>query len=416
MNERSSSLQPVNKSQQLGINDRLNNFAKSALFKLLSKPETGYLSVKEDGSIIAEFGDPSDKLQADINITNNRFYSRVLLGGSCAAGESFIDGWWSTSNLTTLVQFFARNLSTLDSWENSFSWLLQPLSKLRKRSRRNSHKQAKQNILAHYDLGNDLYTLFLDDQMQYSSALFNAATDSLAQAQSNKMHRLCQQLELSAQDHLLEIGSGWGGLAIFAARHYGCTVTTTTISDAQFSYAKKAITKAGLENKIELLNSDYRELEGSYDKIVSVEMIEAVGEKYLPVFFEYANNLLKPGGKIILQAITIADQRSQSYASGEDFIQKHIFPGGFLPSINIMSQLISKHTELIIRDLHDIGFDYARTLALWRERLLENSHLLSQKGFDDRFIKLWLFYLGYSEGGFLERRISAVQLLATKDG
>lgn len=415
MNERTSLLQPDNKLQFQGANVRLSIMTRNALFKLLSKSDEGYLAIREKGRLVAEFGNSSDELHADIDISNPRFYSRVLLGGSCAAGESFIDGWWTTSNLTTLIQFFARNLSTLDRWENRFNWVIQPFKKVRQLSRRNSHTQAKQNILAHYDLGNELYRLFLDEKMQYSSAIYNSATDSLAEAQNNKLHRLCQQLELCPQDHLLEIGSGWGGLAIFAARHYGCRVTTTTISDAQYEYAKQAIIDAGLEDKIELLNHDYRQLEGSYDKIVSVEMIEAVGEKYLPVFFKKANNLLKPGGKLILQAITIADQRLHCYANGEDFIQKHIFPGGFLPSISLMGQLISQHTNLVIRDLHDIGIDYARTLAHWRQQLIENHNQLSQKGFDERFMRLWLFYLGYCEGGFLERRISTVQLLATKD-
>ncbi len=415
MNERTSLLQPDNKLQFQGANVRLSSMTRNALFKLLSKSDDGYLAIREKGKLVAEFGNSSDELHADIDISNPRFYSRVLLGGSCAAGESFIDGWWTTSNLTALVQFFARNLSTLDRWENRFNWAIQPFKKIRQLGRRNSHTQAKQNILAHYDLGNELYRLFLDEQMQYSSAIYKSATDSLAEAQNNKLHRLCQQLELCPQDHLLEIGSGWGGLAIFAARHYGCRVTTTTISDAQYDYAKQTIIDADLDDKIELLNHDYRQLEGSYDKIVSVEMIEAVGEKYLPVFFKKANNLLKPGGKLMLQAITIADQRLHSYANDEDFIQKHIFPGGFLPSISLMGQLISKHTELVIRDLHDIGLDYAQTLAHWREQFLDNRNLLSQKGFDERFMRLWLFYLGYCEGGFLERRISTVQLLASKD-
>lgn len=405
-------LKSRNKSEY--SSDRVNRIARHWLFKLLAHAKSGHLIFKENNQRVAEFGNPDDSLSAEINVTDARFYSRVLLGGSCAAGETYIEQWWATPNLTFVIQFFARNLSTLDRWEKRFSWLLKPVSLIRKYSRNNGRKQAKRNILAHYDLGNELYEQLLDEQMQYSSALFSSGSQSLAEAQHQKMHRLCQQLQLNETDHLLEIGSGWGGLAIFAARHYGCRVTTTTISDAQFSYAKEAIEAAGLSDQIELLNKDYRELQGHYDKIVSVEMIEAVGERYLPQFFKSVNQLLKPGGKLILQAITIADQRYHSYASGEDFIQKYIFPGGFLPSVSIMSQLISEHTNLVVRDLHDMGLDYARTLASWRDNLLSNQRILAAHGYDERFIKLWLFYLAYCEGGFLERRISTVQLLASK--
>ncbi len=235
----------------------------------------------------------------------------------------------------------------------------------------------------------------------------------MLKAQINKLERICGKLKLSDKDHLLEVGSGWGGLAIFAAKNYGCKVTTTTISDEQFNFAKAAIRAEGLEDRIELLNKDYRLLEGQYDKIVSVEMIEAVGRKYLPGFFRKLNNLLMPNGLLMLQAITIADQRLDAYSDNEDFIQKHIFPGGFLPSMSLMSEMISKNTEFVIRDVRDIGLDYAQTLAHWREKILEKQDQLHELGYDQKFKNLWLYYLGYCEGGFLERCISAQHLLAS---
>lgn len=414
MNERTCSFEPATNALQQTDPGRLANIAKKALFKLLENGNQGYLIWKEQGQQIASFGQPDHALQAEINVIDRRFYSRALTGGSCAAGETFVDGYWSSPDLTQLVCFFARNLDTLDRWENRLGWLFKPLVLLRKKQRANSRQQAKRNILAHYDLGNELYQQMLDEQMQYSSAWFKNTDDSLTQAQSNKLQRLCDQLELKATDHLLEIGSGWGGLAIFAAKHYGCRVTTTTISDAQYTYAKAAIEKAGVSGQIELLNQDYRQLEGHFDKIVSVEMIEAVGEKYMPVFFSRVNSLLKPGGKLIIQAITIADQRYKSYAAGEDFIQKHIFPGGFLPSICVFSQMLNRFSDMVIRDVHDLGLDYARTLACWRDNFITHRQQLSQLGYDERFSRLWLFYLAYCEGGFLERRISTVQLLAEK--
>jgi cyclopropane-fatty-acyl-phospholipid synthase len=219
---------------------------------------------------------------------------------------------------------------------------------------------------------------------------------------------------LSSDDHLLEIGSGWGGLAVYAAQNYGCHVTTTTISDAQYDFAKRQIEAEGLADRIELLNRDYRLLEGRYDKIVSVEMIEAVGRKFLPQFFQNLQDLLKPGGKILIQAITIADQRYDRYSNRTDFIRKHIFPGGFLPSLSALSEQFSNQTNLVVRDVHDMGIDYAQTLNCWRQRLLSNREELATLNYDDRFMRLWLYYFSYCEGGFLERRISAVQILASE--
>ena len=387
---------------------------RSLLFKVLSKASEGHFLLKENGQVVAEVGDPEAELRAEADVLDQRAYLRALLGGNTAAGEAFVDGWWTSPDITQVTRFFSRNLSMMDYWDSRFGLFLKPFKVIRHLKRLNSKRQAKKNILAHYDLGNDLYQSFLDPKMQYSSALYASEQLSLEEAQVKKITRICEQLDLKESDHLLEVGSGWGGLAIFAAKNYGCKVTTTTISDEQFRYAKNKIASQGLSEKIELLSQDYRLLDGQYEKVVSVEMIEAVGRKYLNEYFSKLNNLLKPGGLLMLQAITIADQRYKAYKNSEDFIQKHIFPGGFLPSLFLISKIITNSTELIFRDVRDIGLDYAKTLSHWHENLIDKKDFLKQLGYDDRFFNLWSYYLGYCEGGFLERRISASQILMSK--
>ena len=387
---------------------------RALLLKVLSKASEGHFVLKENGTIIAEVGSPSADLQAEADVLDQRAYERALLGGNTAAGEAYVDGWWTSPDITQVTRFFSRNLSMMDYWDSRFGWLLKPFKTMRYLRRLNSKRQAKKNILAHYDLGDELYQTFLDSKMQYSSAIFDVESNSLEEAQVNKLTRICDQLKLREDDHLLEVGSGWGGLAIFAAENYGCQVTTTTISDNQYRYARNKIDAAGLSNKISLLSDDYRLLQGKFEKVVSVEMIEAVGKKYLSGYFQKLNDLLKPGGLLMLQAITIADQRLKSYSSNEDFIQKHIFPGGFLPSVYLISKILADSTELVMRDFRDIGLDYSKTLSHWHKNLLEKKETLSQLGYDDQFYNLWTYYLGYCEGGFLERRISASQMLMSK--
>ena len=387
---------------------------RSLLLKVLSKASEGHFVLKENGHVLAEVGDPAAELRAEANVLDQRAYVRALLGGNTAAGEAYVDGWWTSPDITQVTRFFSRNLAMMDYWDSRFGLFLKPFKTVRYLKRLNSKGQAKRNILAHYDLGNDLYEAFLDPKMQYSSALYASKEISLEEAQVNKLTRICEQLDLKETDHLLEVGSGWGGLAIFAAKNYGCRVTTTTISDEQFAYAKNRIVSEGLSEQINLLSKDYRSLEGTFEKVVSVEMIEAVGRKYLSGYFTKLNDLLKPSGLLMLQAITIADQRYKSYRNSEDFIQKHIFPGGFLPSLFLISKIITNSTELILRDVKDIGLDYAKTLSHWHENLIDKKQFLKQIGYDDRFYNLWSYYLGYCEGGFLERRISASQILMSK--
>jgi len=387
--------------------------ARWLLFRLLSEIRHGSLTVYE-GTQATHFGDASASLRADVQILTPGVYWRVLTGGSLAAADAWIDGEWDTHQLTALLQILALNGRVLGRLESGFRLLGKPVERLRHWTRRNSRDQARQNIAAHYDLGNAFYSHFLDEDLLYSSALFTADEQALNQAQQAKMARLCEQLALTADDHLLEIGTGWGAMAEYAARNYGCRVTTTTLSQEQYTWATARIARAGLQDKVQVLLCDYRDLTGEFDKLVSVEMIEAVGQRYLPTFFRTCQARLRPGGRMAIQAITIQDQRYRDYSKSVDFIQRYIFPGGFLPSITAMSELMTRHTDFVVRNLFDMGPDYARTLAHWRQRFVQAWQEIEQLGFDDRFRRMWLYYFGYCEAGFNARTISVVQLTAER--
>ena len=391
-----------------------DKLSRTLMLKVFSNLAETQVIIKENGVLVDVFGSKSAELHAEIDFLDLSAYRRLLFGGSVASGETYSEGLWTTPNLTNVIRVFARNLPLLDKWEGKIKWLALPIQKLHQVATRNSSAQAKKNIAAHYDLGNKLYTRFLDEQMMYSSAIYPTPQASLAEAQQEKLKTICDKLQLLPSDHLLEIGTGWGGLAIYAAKNYGCKVTTTTISDEQHKYAAQWVEREGLQNQIILLKQDYRLLEGEFDKLVSIEMIEAVGKEYLPTFFKKCSSLLKQQGVMVLQAITISDQRLDSYSKGVDFIQKHIFPGGFLPSQLLINEHFKKHTDMMIRDLHDIGLDYARTLQHWHSQLLENKDVLAQDGYDERFMNMWRYYFSYCEGGFLERTISTVQLVVSK--
>ncbi|WP_312284246.1 cyclopropane-fatty-acyl-phospholipid synthase family protein [Yokenella regensburgei] len=387
--------------------------ARWLLFRVLNSIRQGSVTVRE-GAQTFHFGDASAELRADVHILSPTVYCRVLTGGSLAAAESWMDGEWETQQLTPLLQIFALNSTQLGRLESGFRLFGRPVERLRHWARRNHRQQARENIAAHYDLGNAFYGHFLDENLLYSSALFTGPGQSLAQAQQAKMSRLCEQLALTANDHLLEIGTGWGAMAEYAARHYGCRVTTTTLSQEQFAWAKARIASAGLQERINVLLCDYRDLTGEFDKLVSVEMIEAVGQRYLPTFFRTCQARLRPGGKMAIQAITIQDQRYRDYSKSVDFIQRYIFPGGFLPSITAMSGLMTKHTDFVVRNLFDMGPDYAWTLAHWRQRFVHAWHDIEKLGFDERFRRMWLYYFSYCEAGFNARTISVVQLTAER--
>ncbi|MGR5057944.1 class I SAM-dependent methyltransferase [Vibrio rotiferianus] len=394
--------------------------ARGVLFQCLQKMEIGCLTVIE--SFKTETTERSERFStpngeyngepvvATIEVKHPGFYSRILQGGSIAAGEAYMDGWWDSPDLTALMKLMALNMRALDKLEEQGSWLTRLLYKFSHWTNRNSQENSRKNIHAHYDLGNNLYEAFLDTNMLYSSALYNEVGDSLEQAQINKMDRLCQQLELKASDHVIEIGTGWGAMAIYMAEQYGCQVTTTTISEEQHAYAEQKIKERGLEGKITLLKEDYRNLTGTYDKLVSIEMIEAVGKQFLPSYIKKCESLLKSGGLMAIQAITIADQRYDYYSNNVDFIQKYIFPGGFLPSVTSLTQATTKYSDLVTRDLFDIGLDYAKTLNEWHHRFNQAESEVRSFGYDNRFVRMWRYYLSYCEGGFLARTISAVHM------
>lgn len=394
----------------------IDNWARGLVFKLFSHISFGQIVVLEGDSQHDDeqiFG--KDKtLCANLRILHPGFYRKILFGGSVGAGEAYIDKLWEVDDLTAFIRIMALNLEQLSRTEWRFLRFLRPFSLLRHTLRRNSRRGAQRNILAHYDLGNEMYKSFLDSAMMYSSAIYPDKKSSLEEASNHKLMTICNKLDLQPTDRVIEIGTGWGGFAIYAARNYGCHVTTTTISDAQHDEAKKRITEAGLTENITLLRKDYRDLTGRFDKLVSIEMIEAVGNNYLSRFFSKCNELLREDGVMLLQAITIRDQKYKKYINGVDFIQRHIFPGGCLVSNCRMIELLTDQTDMVVRYLADFGFDYARTLKDWRIRFNKTFNQLKTKGYDEKFRRLWEFYLCYCEGGFLERSISVVHLVATR--
>lgn len=393
----------------------LDRWARQLAFALLAKLQDARLTIKE-GQDLFEFGDPNASLKAHIQVCDPRFYRRLMLGGSIGAAEAWVDGCWHSPNLTAVIQLFARNMVVLDKFERRLAWLTSPWHKLNHRINRNSLNGSRANIAAHYDLGNDMYQLFLDPLMQYSSAIFPTPDATLEAAQEHKLHLICQQLALTPNDHLLEIGTGWGGLACFAAKHYGCQVTTTTLSAEQLKYAQQQVEQAGLQDKVTLLLQDYRNLDGQYDKLVSVEMVEAVGHEYLPTYFQSLNRLLKPEGKLLIQAITIADQRYDQYRKGVDFIQRYIFPGGCLPSVSEMCRHLKEQTDMTLVSFQDYGQHYAQTLNIWAARFQQLEPKLKGLGYSRDFHRLWAFYFAYCEGAFREGSIGLMHFEAAKPG
>lgn len=388
---------------------------RRAVLRQLANLRHGLLLVHE-GSEVLHFGKPQSSQRAEIRVNDPAVWGLVAGNGSIGAGEAYIHGYWSTPDLTAVVRIFVANLDVLDAMESGLARLGRPLIQGLHWLNRNTRQGSRRNIAAHYDLGNDLFEQFLDPTMMYSAAMFLRGDDSLQQAQLNKLQRICEKLALQPSDHLLEIGTGWGSMAIYAASQYGCRVTTTTLSREQYAYTERRIREQGLEDRVTLLLEDYRDLEGQYDKLVSIEMIEAVGHRFLPTYFEQCARLLKPEGLMLLQAITIRDQRYEQARQSVDFIQRYIFPGGALPSMHKMLEVISRHTDLNLHHMEDFGLHYARTLRLWRENLSQARQRLEQLGYDDYFYRLWEFYLCYCEGGFLERTIGTAQLLLAKAG
>jgi cyclopropane-fatty-acyl-phospholipid synthase len=353
-------------------------------------------------------------LSVTLHVHDPRFYSDIAFGGSIGAGEAYMQGYWSVNDLTELVRILLQNRDVLDGMETGLARLTVPLQKALHWLNRNTRDGSRRNIAAHYDLGNEFFALFLDSTMMYSSAIFTRPTMSLEAAQPARLDHICRKLDLTSRDHLLEIGTGWGGMAIYAAQHYGCRVTTTTISQEQFKLASERVRAAGLEDRVTVLLKDYRDLEGSYDKLVSIEMIEAVGHDFYDTYFGTCSALLKPDGLMLLQAITIADQRYDAARKSVDFIQRYIFPGSCIPSVTAMNDSITRASDLKLAHLEDIGPHYATTLRLWRENFFRNIEAVRALGYPESFIRMWEFYLCYCEGGFEERALGDVHMLLAK--
>jgi len=392
-----------------------DQLAKRLLFKLLSGLRRGELTLI-DGSVRRIFGAKSDRfpLGATITIHHPRFYSSVVFGGSIGASDAFMAGQWSTDDLTTVVRITILNREVFEGMEKGLARLTAPLHMFIHLLRGNTKKGSRLNIAAHYDLGNDFYKLFLDETLTYSCGIFEREESTLKEAALAKYARICQKLDLSSEDHVVEIGSGWGGFAIYAAQNYGCRITTTTISAAQHDLAKALIVKAGVAHKVELLLEDYRDLRGKYDKLVSIEMIEAVGHQYFNTFFRSCSKLLKENGMMLLQAITMTDQVFERHKRNVDFIKRYIFPGSCIPSIAAMSRSIARVSDLKLFHLEDITPHYARTLRRWRERFFANIDKVRDLGLPETFIRMWEYYLCYCEAGFTERYLGDVQMLLTK--
>lgn len=399
---------------------RLSRFARRLVFSKLDKLQQGAVTLV-DGKQRYFFGQvtPNCPLQTTITIHDPHTYIDVALSGTVGAGDAYRQGLWNCEDLTTLVRIFVLNQSLLDSMEGGLALATRPLLKMLHWLNRNTKTGSRNNIAAHYDLGNEFFRLMLDETMMYSCAYFERPGTTLADGSRAKNDRICRKLQLSAHDHLLEIGTGWGGFAIHAASHYGCRVTTTTISRQQYDMARQRIREAGLSDQITVLLSDYRDLPKlgvQFDKLVSIEMIEAVGHQYLGTLFEICSCMLKPQGLALIQGITIDERFYERAKRSVDFIQRFIFPGSSIPSVSALTQASAKVGDLGLIDLEDIGAHYAPTLRAWRQNVATALPQIMALGYREEFLRLWDFYLCYCEGGFLERSISVVHLLYAKSG
>ena len=393
----------------------IDRLSRKLFFVLMKDFKRGRLALIEKNQQ-HQFGQSSNgvSLRATINVHHPRFYTSTVFGGSIGSAEAYMSGFWSTSHLTNVIRLVILNWQIMDKMDKGWSWLSEPVHKLYHYFRRNTLKGSKENIVAHYDLGNDFYRLFLDETLTYSCGIFEHENTTLEAASIAKYDRICRKLQLHPEDHVIEIGGGWGGFSIHAAKNYGCRVTTTTISDEQYALAEKRIAASGLSHRIRLLRKDYRHLGGKFDKLVSIEMIEAVGHQYLNTFFQICSRLLKANGMMLLQAITIVDHMFDAHKRSVDFSKRYIFPGSCIPSIRAIMSSIARKTDLKLFHLEDITPHYVRTLAEWRKRFFDRIDDVRKMGFSDAFIRMWEYYLCYCEGGFAERYIGDVQMLLTK--
>ena len=392
-----------------------NKFADN----FFSKIKIGTLEVIFKDKTVKLYGEKNLEDKITLEIYNNRFFIKTVLYGDIGFAESFIDRDFETSNLTKLIELALLNAkylgTTSENEKNKLINLMPFFNRFKHSLRRNSKTNARKNISAHYDLSNDFYKLMLDKTMMYSSAVFENKDQDLYDAQKNKLEKLSSKLNIKDGSKVLEIGSGWGAMAIHLAKDKKCDVTTVTLSVEQKKLCKERFKKEGIEDKIDILLKDYRDLKGEFDAIIAVEMFEAVGREYFHIFFKKCQELLKPSGVLVLQVITIPDQRYKAYSKGSDFIQKYIFPGGHLPSILKILETTSKHTRLNLNHLEEFTEDYAKTLNIWHENFENNLDEVKKLGFDDYFIRMWKMYLNYCEAGFLTRNINLHQLVFTRD-
>jgi cyclopropane-fatty-acyl-phospholipid synthase len=387
---------------------------RRALWSRLEHLSDGLITLRE-GDAVRRFGSEGPSgLRAEITVHSPSLYRRLALGGSLAAAETHIDGLWDCDDLVALIRIFLRNRHVADGMDTGWSRLTAPLARVQHLLRRNTRRGSRRNIHEHYDLGNDFFALWLDETMTYSSAIFEREEMTLAEASVAKLERICRKLDLKPSDHVLEIGTGWGSFAIHAAKTHGCRVTTTTISKEQRDLAVKRIAEAGLSDRVEVLLSDYRDLQGEYDKAVSIEMIEAVGHENLGTYFGAIADRLKPEGMAVIQAITMNDQEYDRFRRSVDFIQKHIFPGSCITSIGAMMGAVAKATDFRLFHLEDITPHYTRTLLEWRDRFHAKVEDVRALGYPERFVRLWDHYLCYCAAGFAERHIGVSQLLFTR--
>jgi cyclopropane-fatty-acyl-phospholipid synthase len=403
---------PADAAEDLGDSvSSLTGLARHLLLGQLRKVRLGRLRLIDAG-LDESYGVVSDSAPFDVTlrVRNPRFYSDVVFAGTVGAGEAYINGYWHCDDLTGLVRLMVVNREFMNDVDSGWSRLSAPLLRLAHWLNRNDKSGSRRNIAAHYDLGNRFFELFLDETMAYSCGIFPRADSTLLEASIAKFDACCSKLALRPEHHLLEIGTGWGGLAIHAA----CRVTTTTISREQYELARERVARSGLADRITVLLEDYRDLKGQYDALVSVEMIEAVGHQYLDTYFRRCNDLLKPSGAMLLQAITIGDQLYDRARRSVDFIKRFIFPGSFIPSVVAITDSVARATDMKLFHLEDIGPHYARTLRLWRERFLTRQGEVQAQGYPENFVRMWEYYLCYCEGGFEERQLGDVQMLLTK--
>ncbi|MEP1215992.1 MAG: cyclopropane-fatty-acyl-phospholipid synthase family protein [Marinobacter sp.] len=394
-----------------------NRASRHLVCQQLSLLKDGSLTIREAGQPTMSFGDGDSRYDpAELIIHDSSTWKDLLTGGSIGAAESYVAGDWSTPDLVALLRFFTRNVDRMNEFEDRFSWITKPALKGLHWLNRNTKEGSRKNISAHYDLGNELFETFLDPTMMYSSAIYSRPESTLEEAAVHKLDTICRKLDLQPGDHVMEIGTGWGGFAVHAAKHFGCHVTTTTISREQLELAKTKVKAEGLEDRITLLFEDYRDLEGQFDKLVSIEMIEAVGPQFLDSYFSQISRLLKPDGLALIQAINMPEQRYRRALKNVDFIQRFIFPGSFIPSFGAILGSVRIGSDLVMTHAEDIGFHYARTLHDWCERFMANREKLESQGYDEAFRRLWHFYFAYCEAGFSERAIGVSQLVFAKPG